>query len=89
LSRCLWLRRAKRDADRMPHSGRSLLDHLVGTRQLLVDGGARPPVCNAGLIHFVYGTRAGRHRGRRPTGLAATDAPNRVSQTRTLSARLL
>jgi hypothetical protein len=42
--------------DEMPHSGRELLDHLLGTRQLLVDWGARPALCDAGLFHSIYGT---------------------------------
>jgi Domain of unknown function (DUF6817) len=40
----------------MPHTERGLLDHLLGTRQLLVEWGARPVVCDAGLFHSVYGT---------------------------------
>jgi len=44
------------NAETMLHSERGLLDHLFGTRQLLVDWGARPAVCDAGLFHSVYGT---------------------------------
>jgi hypothetical protein len=40
----------------MPHSDRALLDHLLGTRQLLIDWEARPALCDAGLFHSVYGT---------------------------------
>jgi hypothetical protein len=40
----------------MPHSDLGLLDHLLGTRQLLVEWGARPALCHAGLFHSVYGT---------------------------------
>jgi hypothetical protein len=40
----------------MPHTDRGLLDHLLGTRKLLVDWGAPPAVCDAGLFHSVYGT---------------------------------
>lgn len=43
-------------ADGLPHSERGLLDHLIGTRQLLIEWGARDPVCDAGLFHSVYGT---------------------------------
>ncbi len=42
--------------DELPHSEGHLLDHLLGTRQLLVDWGARSAVCDAGLFHSVYGT---------------------------------
>jgi hypothetical protein len=38
------------------HSTRGLFDHLLGTRQLLLDWGARTAVCDAGLFHSVYGT---------------------------------
>ena len=40
----------------MPHTNRGLLDHLLGTRQLLVEWEARPALCDAGLFHSVYGT---------------------------------
>ena len=40
----------------MPHSGRALFDHLLGTRQVLVEWGARPALCDAGLFHSIYGT---------------------------------
>jgi hypothetical protein len=42
--------------DQIAHSERALLDHLLGTRQMLVDWGARPALCDAGLFHSVYGT---------------------------------
>lgn len=44
------------NTDTMPHTDRGLLDHLLGTRELLVGWGARPAVCDAGLFHSVYGT---------------------------------
>lgn len=44
-------------AGRRSHSGRTLLAHLHGTRQLLVMWGARPSLCDAGLFHSVYGTQ--------------------------------
>jgi len=40
----------------MPHSDRGLFDHLLGTRQLLVEWEARPALCDAGLFHSVYST---------------------------------
>jgi hypothetical protein len=39
----------------MQHSDRGLLDHLFGTRQLLVEWEARAALCDAGLFHSVYG----------------------------------
>src|SRR2546426_322544 len=46
----------KANTEGMLHTQRALLDHLLGTRQLLVEWGARPAVCDAGLFHSVYGT---------------------------------
>jgi ribosomal protein L16 Arg81 hydroxylase len=43
-------------ADRIPHSGRTLFDHLVGTAHILESWGADDPVCAAGLFHSAYGT---------------------------------
>ena len=40
----------------MPHSERALFDHLLGTRQVLVEWGARPALCDAGLFHSIYST---------------------------------
>jgi hypothetical protein len=38
------------------HSGRSLLEHLVGTHNLLQHWGNPQDLCLAGLFHSVYGT---------------------------------
>jgi len=38
------------------HPGGLLLDHLLGTRELLLRWGERPALCDAGLFHSVYGT---------------------------------
>jgi hypothetical protein len=38
------------------HSERGLLDHLLGTRHLLLKWGARSALCDAGLFHSIYGT---------------------------------
>ncbi len=38
------------------HSKRTLLDHLVGTHNLLQSWGASESLCLAGLFHSVYGT---------------------------------
>jgi hypothetical protein len=43
-------------ADLLGHSGGDLLSHLLGTRDLLLDWGERPAVCDAGLFHSVYST---------------------------------
>lgn len=42
--------------DEHPHSGRTLLEHLSGTRDLLAAWGNGPEVCAAGLFHSIYGT---------------------------------
>jgi hypothetical protein len=44
------------NVDAREHSGRGLLDHLLGTRQLLLKWGARPALCGAGLFHSIHGT---------------------------------
>ena len=49
-----FLRRA--GASEVAHSRRTLLDHLMGTRELLAAWGAPPSWCDAGLFHSVYGT---------------------------------
>lgn len=41
-----------------PHTDRSLLDHLVGTFELLSLWNAPKHVCEAGLFHSIYGTEA-------------------------------
>jgi hypothetical protein len=53
-NRLQFLRNANTEG--MPHSDRGLLDHLIGTRQLLVEWDARPALSDAGLFHSVYGT---------------------------------
>src|SRR5437879_12124837 len=53
-NRLRFLREANTEG--MPHSDRGLFDHLLGTRQLLVEWEARPALCDAGLFHSVYGT---------------------------------
>jgi hypothetical protein len=45
-----------RGAQNIPHSGRTFLEHLVGTYDLLESWGADPSVCRAGLFHSIYGT---------------------------------
>lgn len=49
-------------ADKTPHSGRTLLQHLQGTHDLLAQWGARESVRLAGLFHSVYGTVHFRHQ---------------------------
>ena len=45
-------------ADSTEHSGRHLVDHLVGTYRLLESWGNRPQVCRAGMFHSIYGTNS-------------------------------
>ncbi len=52
----------RRGAADSAHSGRALLDHLVGTWRLLKEWGCEEQVCLAGLFHSVYGTSIYRHR---------------------------
>ena len=52
--RMQFLREANTEG--MPHGDRGLLDHLLGTRQLLVEWEARPALCDAGLFHSIYST---------------------------------
>lgn len=47
---------SERGAKAQPHSSSSLLDHLLGTRRLLLSWDASPILCAAGLFHSVYGT---------------------------------
>ncbi len=64
-------------AERIPHSGRTLYDHLTGTYALLRRWESSPSTCRAGLFHSVYGTQtfdvslmdlAQRHRLREAIG---------------------
>jgi taurine dioxygenase len=43
-------------AERVPHSRRTLFDHLVGTAAQLEKWGADDDLCRAGLFHSIYGT---------------------------------
>ena len=43
-------------ADENSHSGRNLMDHLVGTAELLMEWGCDRDVVLAGLCHSIYGT---------------------------------
>ena len=45
-------------AARTAHSGRHLLDHLLGTYDILAASGQSDAVCRGGLFHSVYGTNA-------------------------------
>ena len=49
------------NAHSIPHSGRTLLDHLVGTYWLLSDWECEEHVCLAGLVHSAYGTASLSH----------------------------
>jgi hypothetical protein len=47
---------AANGADRQPHGGRLLLDHLLGVQGILQRARSEEVVCTAGLFHSVYGT---------------------------------
>lgn len=48
-------------ADAIPHSSRSLLDHLIGTYDILNQWHCDSDVCKAGLFHSVFGTPSFPH----------------------------
>jgi hypothetical protein len=48
-------------ADAIPHSSRSLLDHLIGTYDVLNQWHCDSDVCKAGLFHGVFGTPSFPH----------------------------
>ena len=43
-------------ADKLSHSSRMLLDHLLGVQGILQRTKSEEPLCTAGLFHSVYGT---------------------------------
>jgi hypothetical protein len=43
-------------SDKVPHSSKTLLDHLIGTHDILQGWGKEQIVLDAGLFHSVYGT---------------------------------
>lgn len=43
-------------ARELPHSGRTLMDHLLGTGRILRRWGCDSSVCLAGMSHSIYGT---------------------------------
>lgn len=44
------------------HGKRTLLDHLMGTHEILREWGNGPEVCQAGLFHSIYGTNIYKHQ---------------------------
>ena len=48
-------------ADEIPHSGRTLLEHLVGVFNILKDMDVAQHVQDAGLYHSIYGTALLHH----------------------------
>jgi (p)ppGpp synthase/HD superfamily hydrolase len=48
-------------AHQVPHSGRTLLDHLRGTYELLTQWGSKEVTRVAGLFHSIYGTQTFAH----------------------------
>lgn len=47
--------------DKLPHSNRTLLDHLIGTANLLKELGRTEIEQKAGLFHSIYGTEYYKH----------------------------
>jgi len=47
--------------DKLSHSGRSLLDHLIGVSNLLKENGRDEVDQAAGLFHSIYGTEYYKH----------------------------
>lgn len=54
----LRMRLQELGANRIPHSRRSLFDHLVGTGEILRAWDCDVDVCAAGMFHSIYGTNA-------------------------------
>ena len=50
------------DIDRQPHTDRGLLQHLIGTQELLAEWGCSEHICTAGLFHSIYGTTIYKHK---------------------------
>jgi hypothetical protein len=50
------------DANKTPHSGRTLFEHLKGVHDLLRDWDNSHDVCLAGLFHSIYGTNTFKHQ---------------------------
>jgi hypothetical protein len=48
-------------ADKLPHSNRSLLDHLIGTTEYLILYNRSIDEQKAGLFHSIYGTAYYKH----------------------------
>jgi hypothetical protein len=70
--------------DETPHTGRSLIDHLIGTYQLLESWGNSQAICLAGLFHSIYGTnlfvfRSARIDQRREVRAAIGDAAEHLA----------
>ena len=47
--------------EKIPHSGDTLLSHLVGVYEILKNQGAEEYVQDAGLFHSIYGTSSFLH----------------------------
>jgi len=47
---------AEHKVDQIPHSGRTLADHLLQTYDLLKNAGQSDAVCSAGALHSIFGT---------------------------------
>jgi hypothetical protein len=58
-------------------TGRTLLEHLEGTRAVLAEWGSSTDVCLAGLFHSIYGAEGGAARAR-DANLARRDDVRRL-----------
>jgi hypothetical protein len=56
------------DANKTPHSGRVLFEHLKGVHDLLRDWDNAEDVCMAGLFHSIYGTNTFKHQSLKDRG---------------------
>jgi len=61
-------------ADETAHSGRALVDHLLGVYRLLESWGNPAEICRAGLFHSIYGTNIFTHRSAQFSDRAAIQA---------------
>jgi hypothetical protein len=43
--------------ERIPHTGKSYLAHLIGVYRLMAHHGCTEEVCRAGMFHSIYGTQ--------------------------------
>ncbi len=49
-------------ADKVPHSGGTLIEHLIAVHDILVTNNSPNYICEAGLFHSIYGTTSFQHK---------------------------